>query len=138
MVKSVWLIALCLLVATPVAAQIRPIPSARVNPNITVDPQVRTEGQIAQLRAKVASLQIQLTTLQAQLKDLGAKTVTYQCRDQHTASNSRGATSDCGVYLCDPVQGLCKTQCSTSADCISGTTCDQQTGICVYPSNHSS
>ena len=95
------------------------------------------DGQIAQLRAKIASLQIQLQSVQGQLKDLGAKTVTYQCRDPNTASNSRGATANCGFYLCDPVQGLCKTQCSTSADCASGTTCDQKTDLCVLPKANS-
>ena len=137
MVKGAVCLALCLLVASPVTAQIRPSATTRINPNVAVDPQARTDGQIAQLRAKIASLQLQLQSVQGQLKDLGAKTVTYQCRDQNTASNSRGATANCGSYLCDPVQGLCKTQCSTSADCASGTTCDQKIDLCVLPKANS-
>lgn len=57
---------------------------------------------------------------------LGGSEVHAYCANKTTSRNTAGAETNCaaGGYECEPVAGLCKTSCTTSADtCALGFTC---------------
>jgi hypothetical protein len=42
----------------------------------------------------------------------------------------QATTVDCGDYACDPDARMCRTACTTNADCASGAVCDAASGQC--------
>lgn len=126
-----------LLLAAPTAAevQLQRAPQVARPPGaaIAVDPQAVTAARINQLTAKVKNLQNQVSGLQSQVKDFGARQISFQCVDPRTSSNNRGASEDCWPYACEAVQGVCRTQCTSSDQCVGGTVCDIPNRLCVVP-----
>ena len=127
----------CLLIAAPAHAQIqlqRQVPVSRPpNAALAVDPQAVTAGRVNQLTAQVKNLRNQVSQLQSQVRDLGARQVSFQCTDPRTSSNGKGASEDCWPYACETVQGVCRTQCTSSDQCVGGTVCDIPNRLCVVP-----
>ena len=136
MYRFLMFVAGVVLLASPTAAEVQ-LQRAAVSRPLTAaaaaDPQAVTAGRINQLSAKVRNLQNQVSTLQAQVKDLGARQVSFQCVDPRTSSNGRGVSEDCWPYTCEPVQGICRTQCTSSDQCVGGTVCDIPNRLCVVP-----
>lgn len=90
--------------------------------------------QQAQSLQQVQQLQQQKAALQRQLDETvhpGGSLVKAYCEDATTSRNTAGAISDCGVYACEPVSGLCRTRCNAAVECRQGYVCDTPSGQCV-------
>jgi hypothetical protein len=78
------------------------------------------QGQLDALQTQNTSLQKDLQVAQQQLKEAthpGGSAVTAYCESGSVSRNTAGATSDCGMYACEEVSGLCRTQCNNSSEC---------------------
>ena len=100
------------------------------------------QGQVDALQTQNTSLQKDLQVAQQQLKEAthpGGSAVTAYCESGSVSRNTAGATNDCGLYKCEAVSGLCRTQCDNSSQCKENTggmayVCDTLERQCV-PSN---
>jgi hypothetical protein len=72
------------------------------------------------LREKVTpALRNQLAQLQSQIADKRAHS--FSCSPDLTRSVSGdGAATDCGIFACNPLDGLCRAWAKTSDDCAPG------------------
>lgn len=78
------------------------------------------QGQLDALKTQNTSLQKDLQAAQQQLKEAthpGGSAVTAYCESWSVSRNTAGATNDCGLYACEPVSGLCRTQCDNAGQC---------------------
>ena len=129
--KLAFLLALAVVLGVPAAAQMmvhRPI-----NPAIARKPVPQASSAVlrsetpetcaarnAFLKQKVVpALQQQLAQLQAEIADRRAHS--YTCSpDLRRSISGNGGSADCGVYVCNPVDGLCRSWAKTSEDCSPG------------------
>lgn len=97
------------------------------------------QGQLDALQTQNASLQKDLQVAQQQLKEAthpGGSAVTAYCESGSVSRNTAGATTDCGLYACEQVSGLCRTQCDNASQCKENTddmtyVCDSQERQCI-------
>jgi len=78
------------------------------------------QGQVDALQTQNTSLQKELQVAQQQLKETthpGGSAVTAYCESGSVSRNTAGATNDCGLYRCEEVSGLCRTQCDNASQC---------------------
>jgi hypothetical protein len=93
------------------------------------------QGQVDALQVQNTDLQKQLQVAQQQLKETthpGGSAVTAYCESGSVSRNTAGATNDCGFYACEPVSGLCRTQCDNAGQCKEKT--DNISYVCDWPS----
>ncbi len=128
---------------------VQTVPRITVNPNVAAPPtyaQLQQQNQtlaaqLAAERERIAALQQQnnrLTqqnrTLQqqiAQLTSRGGSLVRAYCVNDTTSRNTAGVQASCGSYQCEPVSGLCRTQCDRTTDCALGSVCDPDRRMCL-------
>jgi len=94
--------------------------AAQVDENAVAIRKLEIENK--KLREENAALKQRLDSFTS----LGGSEVHAYCADKTTSRNTAGAETNCaaGGYECEPVSGLCKTSCTTSADtCSLGFTC---------------
>jgi hypothetical protein len=91
----------------------------------------RLERENRRLREENEALKKQVDDFTA----LGGSNVHAYCASQNTSRNTAGAETTCGGNLaCEPVSGLCKTSCTSTSDCATGSCeiCGNETqGICT-------
>lgn len=91
----------------------------------------RLERENRRLREENAALKQQVDDFTA----LGGSNVHAYCASKDTSRNTAGAETTCGGNLaCEPVSGLCKTSCTSTSDCATGSCeiCGHETqGICT-------
>ena len=85
----------------------------------------------------VALLRTQNKQLRALVKDLSARLEQIKqekpfCSDVATSANNAGMSRSCGAYICDPAQGTCLQQATSSLDCAPGYLWDSGSK-CVTP-----
>jgi PBP1b-binding outer membrane lipoprotein LpoB len=110
-------------VAAPLETVVEP--TNRVNTDV-VDPQ----GTIDKLRAKNRALKDENNRLKnevmerdrriAEFTSRGGSAVRAYCESENVSRNTAGATQDCGWFACNPVSGLCYTQCTLTEHCSTG------------------
>lgn len=133
----------------PAQVPVRPAQQApQAQPGLAVDATTVLKNQLHQceqerlqldqendgLRQQVQQLQQQKAALQQQLDETvhpGGSLVKAWCESETVSRNTAGAYSDCGVYACEPVSGLCRTSCSAAVQCRQGYVCDTSNGQCV-------
>jgi hypothetical protein len=154
-----WLVG-CILIAGGLHAQDLPLPARnpRVGPSapvvVQVAPQVtssaaidehaanqKLSARIAELRRENAALNATVVSLKANLAAFtskGGSAVHAYCEDTPSAGSglsvtTAGAREDCAGsgYLCQPVSGLCRTTCQTTAMCAPGWVCDTDAQHCI-------
>ena len=97
------------------------------------------QEQVDALQLQNTSLQEQLQVVQQKLDDAthpGGSAVTAYCESGSVSRNTAGATTDCGLYACEEVSGLCRTQCDSSSQCKENTAntsyvCDTLERVCI-------
>lgn len=98
------------------------------SPNLEVNtPEAQIQREMAELRRENAKLKAENAQLGQRIADftaLGGSEVHAYCSAETTSNNTAGASSDCGRYLCEPVTGQCRTQCTTSDQCGGAYRCD--------------
>ncbi len=89
------------------------------------------------LQKEKDALQQQRDVLQKQVNNctkVGGSGVKSYCEGTTISHNTAGGTNNCAAtgYLCEPVSGLCRTNCSaTSGQCANGFVCDTMYGQCI-------
>lgn len=103
----------------------------------------KQEAEIRTLNAKVerftnlSNAQAeQINRLNKQIGDMtrkGGSLVRAYCESDTMSRNTAGAKSNCAAagYLCEPVSGLCKSQCTATVDCAPRYVCDSDKGRCI-------
>jgi hypothetical protein len=158
--KRIHWLAGCMLIAGGVHAQDLPLPASNPHTGrsapvvVQVAPQATTSAAIdehaanqrlsarnAELRRENATLNSTVVSLRASLAAFtskGGSAVHAYCEDTATAGSglsvtSAGAREDCASsgYLCQPVSGLCRTTCQTTAMCAPGWVCDTDAQHCI-------
>ena len=104
---------------------------------------LKLSARNAELKRQNAELAGQVGSLTASLAEFtskGGSAVHAYCEDTPSASlglsrNTAGVQSDCTASgnLCEPVSGLCRTTCQTTAMCAPGWVCDTGPQQCVHP-----
>ena len=68
-----------------------------------------------------------------EMTSLGGSQVHAYCKSHTVSRNTAGIESNCatpGGFACEPVSGLCRTQCSGSDQCATGFVCDPSDRSC--------
>ncbi len=98
------------------------------SPDLQVNtPEAQLQREMAELRrenAKLKAENVQCGQRIANFTVLGGSEVHAYCSAETTSKNTAGASSDCGRYVCEPVTGQCRTQCTTSDQCGGAYRCD--------------
>ena len=140
-----WILAvLALIIVTPALAQVMQVRRPVIATPITVAPQVQQSNDdlaskimtIEEARAQIDKLNREKREANAKLAEAlatidqmtkkGGTLVRAYCSDRSISTNTAGGSEDCGRYVCGESEGLCKKQCSSSADCATGFNCHNQ------------
>jgi hypothetical protein len=105
-------------VMRPSPGNFSPVPSNNTA-MLSETPQSCAERNSRLQQKLIPSLKAQLAALQTELAS--RKTQSFACSpDDRQSVSGSGAVFDCGPYLCNPVDGMCRTNAKTSADCVPG------------------
>lgn len=115
-------------------------PTMAMTPEMEIDALkkkvTKLQDQNKQLTDQNSKLTDQNNKLNQQIGEMtkkGGSLVKAFCEGQSMSKNTAGASRNCATtgYNCEPVSGLCYTQCGTSDQCIGGFVCDTAEKRCV-------
>ena len=133
---------------SPAATQIQPQasqPAIAMTPEMEIDALkkkiVKLQDQNKQLTDQNSKLTDQNNKLNQQIGEMtkkGGSLVKAYCEGPSISKNTSGASRNCATtgYNCEPVSGLCYSQCITSDHCIPGFVCDTAERRCVSASGN--